>query len=624
MKKDRAFLADIRLRTQLNSIVLLVGVSVAVMLAAFVIGYQHLALSRARSYFEDVSAQLELRITSTVKSIRDTSKKTARSVAVRNFLISRSPQERAECYAYMSNQLRNEIEFNNYTGGNKHFIHNINIIDLKNNRSQFYIWDVNDIYEQISKDYGITGKAGPEAPYFTTPYYSDSLEQYYFGYVEPITANISLFSSGPRLGTSVYICSVDVFQDIVEAVSESYHPIFTLSDKDHAIFASSDKDSIGRRLEDLNIHLESFSSTDLLLLNGQKYLAKALPIDETGWTLTYFVPYDELVKGLMPFLYGACVAGAASVALILLVCAGIVGNVNRQLATIIAGCQKMAVRRSARYRLPEAGKNEIGELVVHFNRMLEEIEGMTRKIVSTQDQLFTAELEKRQASLEALQSQINPHFLYNTLECIRNIASVYGAEEIEQIVVSMADIFRYSIRREERVTVKDELGCIRSYFEIMKVRHSERFRLEMDVDPALLDVPLPRMVLQPLVENAVGHGLEKRTGPGTVTIFGRRLAEDCVIEIRDNGVGIGPNQLSGLRRELENPPESGHTSIGIFNIQHRLRFLYGGAYGLSMEAEAGKGTCVRIRIPFRAPRADGSSLPSGFPTKPPCLDLAQK
>lgn len=593
LKKPAGLLANVKLKYQLNSIVVIVAVSITVLLAVFLMGFSQLSVRRAKSYFDGISQQLELRVADTLKSIRDTSKKISRSNVVKDFLSEQDERERGRCYDYMSNMLRNEMGYNNYTGGNKHFIHSISIIDSRDRASRFYFRNVSEVYARILEDYRVSGSSDT-APYFTNAYYNEGDGQYYFGYVEPIRASISQFSSGPQMGNSVYICSVDVFQDIVDAVSESYHPVFVLADDQHSIFASSNKEYIGNTLEGCGIALQG-RQDEMVMLDGRKCLAKVLPVEEIGWTLTYLVPYKDLTRDMTRMMYQGSLLGVAALALVILACWLIVSNVNRQLGWIARGCRRMESYRSTKYRLEPAGKNEIGDMVVQFNRMLDEIEAMTRQIVRSQDMLFTAEIEKRQASINALQSQINPHFLYNTLECIRNIAIAYGAEEIERIVISMADIFRYSIREDDRVTIRDEARSIQNYFEIMRVRHSDRFTLTVDIPEALLEIGCIKMVLQPLVENAVNHGLSKRNGPGRVEIVGRAQGDDVEIIVRDDGIGIEPRKLEALRGELADEGGS-HTGIGIFNINRRLRLVYGAAYGLSIDSAPGQGTAVTVHL----------------------------
>lgn len=258
--------------------------------------------------------------------------------------------------------------------------------------------------------------------------------------------------------------------------------------------------------------------------------------------------------------------------------------------------------------------NELQSIAVEINRMLEQIRESTRQSIENQDRLYAAELLQRKLQFSALQSQINPHFLYNTLSCIRGIALENDQDEIASITVKMAKIFRYSVKGDTYVRVRDELGIIRRYVEIMNVRMNDKFRTRFDVPEEILDCWTVKMVLQPLVENAIFHGLESLSRAGELSVCGRLQGEEAfAMEIRDNGAGISAERLEAMRQTLaargkeakDEEVQSSGMGVGLININRKIQLLMGEPYGLRVDSVPGEGTCVTVLLPLlrEKPRA---------------------
>jgi two-component system sensor histidine kinase YesM len=221
---------------------------------------------------------------------------------------------------------------------------------------------------------------------------------------------------------------------------------------------------------------------------------------------------------------------------------------------------------------------------------------LSMMIFRFQAKLYDTELAKKDAEFMALQSQINPHFLYNTLDCIRVIAHLNKVPEIVTVTSAMARVFRYCIRQDKLVSVRDEIDCIDNYLETIKVRHDSRFSMEKDIDPEILPLPMIKFILQPLIENALYHGLEKKPGPGTLHISGRFGEKGGIrFEILDTGIGIETDTLEKINRELaENG--NGTNNFALLNINRRIKNEYGPQYGLRIESEHGAWCRVVVHI----------------------------
>jgi len=222
----------------------------------------------------------------------------------------------------------------------------------------------------------------------------------------------------------------------------------------------------------------------------------------------------------------------------------------------------------------------------------------------------SAEIFNKQTELAALQSQINPHFLYNTLDTIRGQAMLNDDAEVAKMIETLASFFRYSISRKGNlVTLRDELNNVRNYMSIQQYRFANRFTMETEIDEAdeaAYDYYVPRLILQPLIENAVVHGLEDVTSGGLVTIS-VVVADDMILTVSDNGKGIALSELDALndrihsgdnRMEQESMQEKAGAGIALSNVNKRIRLLFGPKYGLNLYSSAGQGTDVEIVLPI--------------------------
>jgi two-component system sensor histidine kinase YesM len=230
--------------------------------------------------------------------------------------------------------------------------------------------------------------------------------------------------------------------------------------------------------------------------------------------------------------------------------------------------------------------------------MLDRMDGLAEENLKNHLDMYELEISKKQAELIALRSQINPHFLYNTLECIRSIALSENITSIQEIAVAMASIFRYSIKGADTVLVSDEIAVIRDYFKVISIRHNGCYKLVVDIPKEMHSCLIPKMILQPIVENSIGHGLSRKTR-GTVWVSGAYCEKSMQFEIRDNGVAMEREELEILRETLSNASvlDEQH-KIGLLNICQRLRFAYGDSFQMEVFSEKSTGTSVRITLPY--------------------------
>ncbi len=241
------------------------------------------------------------------------------------------------------------------------------------------------------------------------------------------------------------------------------------------------------------------------------------------------------------------------------------------------------------------GTDEIRDLARDYDIMVGRIRELMAANVKEQEQ-------KRKSDLKALQAQINPHFLYNTLDSIIWMGEMGQCKEVVQMTSALSKLFRISISKgRELIPIRSELEHVRSYLIIQEMRYKDKFRYEMDVDPRILDLYTLKITLQPLVENAIYHGIKEAEHPCCLGISGW-LEEDVVhLEVKDDGVGMDEKALSVIRERLKEgggrPGRGGH-GVGIHNVHERIRLYFGKDYGLSCHSSLSRGTVMLVRFPL--------------------------
>lgn len=236
-------------------------------------------------------------------------------------------------------------------------------------------------------------------------------------------------------------------------------------------------------------------------------------------------------------------------------------------------------------------KNEIGSLTKSFDVMTHRIHELMEQNVHEQE-------EKRKSELKALQSQINPHFLYNTLDSIIWMAEGKKNEEVVLMTASLARLLRQSISNEDEVVpIANEVEYARGYLTIQKMRYKDKLEFQIEVDSSILYIPLIKLVLQPIIENAIYHGLKYKESKGLLIVKGFMKDGNAVLQVIDDGVGMDEETLAHIYDKHKVNYHS--NGVGVYNVQKRLKLYYGEDYGITYTSEVGKGTTATITIPGR-------------------------
>lgn len=400
----------------------------------------------------------------------------------------------------------------------------------------------------------------------------------------------------------------------IEELSNSYNTKFYVFDRQSRIMSSNDTDE-----EDgLKAVADSFVQHDQGSFSvnyiGKTLAVQVVDLTDIGGKMVSVVDRKELLSEVSRIWQWISALFFFALLFLAIPFSLIIRNIVTPISKLMdfTSSMKLGNINLLKNRVELDGYAEISVLAHQFNGMLDEIDNLTGRLLDTHSRLYEAELLKRKSELDFLRSQINPHFLYNTLDAIKSISNLKGVHEARDMAKSLAHMFRYSIKGLETVKLEEEMEIVKSYMLIQTVRFKDRFVAAYDLTEEALQASVMKMILQPIVENAIYHGLEPKRGKGTLSITGevidRKDGKELEIKVIDDGVGMDEKTLAGIRHSLNgggqsrngiSEPDGSAVSIGLRNVNNRMKLTYGERYGISIESTFHRGTEVTIRIPYR-------------------------
>lgn len=323
-------------------------------------------------------------------------------------------------------------------------------------------------------------------------------------------------------------------------------------------------------------------------------------VGATGWRIVNVIPKKALLSGASQMRKITYVTFLAVVSMMDFLCAMLYRHILYPISRQIAFMEGFTKDTNRRIEVLE--DNEIGEMARKMNQMLDDIEELNDEILESKRRYLEMEYAKKQTEMIAYRSQINPHFLYNTFNCIRGMALYHGEKEIADLTMALSSFFRYSVQGEETVTVREALENLQRYAQIIRYRFNGKHKVEVNASREVFLIKIPKMLMQPLVENAVLHGLETKVGEGTVRVDVWQEERRLVVRVKDNGCGIPEEKQKELRWAMEcfdreeTIPDNGH-GIGFLNVYRRMRLFYGQDAVFTLESREGEGTEIRMVLP---------------------------
>lgn len=381
---------------------------------------------------------------------------------------------------------------------------------------------------------------------------------------------------------------------------------FYLFENNHLVFSNSAQD------EDLiqqitSLHLEKEQDQTVMKTStGKRYILQSHVLPEIEGKIVTATPISILMKGLQPLKTKSYILMLIMLLLVSIPYSILMMNILKPLSKLMTFMKqpKTGSLNILQSKVSLEGYAEIEMISSEFNTMLQRINNLTNQLVQTDTELYQSELEKQRLQYAFLQSQINPHFLSNTLDTIKGIAITQGSKETYEMAGALSRMLRYSIKGGDEVSLGDELQIVKAYITIHQLRFSDRFTYEQSCPEELLQLQIPKMIIQPIVENALTHGLESLATGGIVRIHVQQDDNGVLmVTISDNGSGIAPARMEQLNHMLHSDDKDKvlKEHIGVANVHHRIHVKYGDPYGLSLRSEQGKGTVVTLTFPSVLP-----------------------
>ncbi|MCI7627181.1 MAG: sensor histidine kinase [Blautia glucerasea] len=398
--------------------------------------------------------------------------------------------------------------------------------------------------------------------------------------------------SGNREGVVFIDLNYSAISELCDQNSIGSKGYVFLLDQDGNVVYHPQQQQLYNELQTENIDLVMNTDKETLM-DGSGDNAKIYTIsrsEKTGWTVVGCTNVAELLKDSKK-ARSIYVLVAAILVIVALVLSNLISrNITRPLQQLRDSMARVQEGDFGAAEVEVTSRNEVGSLTRSFNVMTSRIQELMKQNIYEQQQ-------KRKSELKALQSQINPHFLYNTLDSIIWMAEGKKNEEVVVMTASLARLLRQSIsNEEEQVPIGQEVEYARSYLTIQKMRYKDKLEFQIQVDAQIMGVPIIKLVLQPLIENAIYHGLKYKEGKGLLIVRGYREGENAVIQIKDNGAGMDEQTLSHIfEKHKVNYRSNG---VGVYNVQKRLQLYYGMDYGITYSSRQGEGTTASIVIPM--------------------------
>lgn len=384
-------------------------------------------------------------------------------------------------------------------------------------------------------------------------------------------------SSGTVLGVMVVSIDLGVIDVVNTRLQKALSSRFTIVDESDNIIYNADETLLGQKF------------SDTIRPDESDHIVVQSPFDRQRWTTFLYIPMSELSAEGYALQHRMIQVALLMLLFLLIISLFLSSFITRPVKSLMN-----SILQVEKGQFEQVGdiksRDEFGLLAVRFNRMSHELKRLVKQIQRD-------EVEKAAAEMRALQSQINPHFLYNTLATVRWIASLQRADKIVVMTDSLISMLRYAARAEgATVSIGEELDNLRNYMTIQKVRYYNRIRMDIEADEALLSCRIPKLILQPIVENAIFHGLASIEEGGVITVRIVRESGEVAIYVCDNGIGMDEESVRLVERLLggEQAREGG---IGLLNVQRRIQLFSRHSEPIRFCTRSGEGSRFRIALP---------------------------
>jgi len=343
--------------------------------------------------------------------------------------------------------------------------------------------------------------------------------------------------------------------------------------------------------------LETLASQDSVQVTADRnVMVSGIVTKVKNWKVACILPMAYLLRHADTTRYAVLLVSLTALLLAVILALGLSSGITMNIKALERSMRTIE-KGDFSVRVEPHSLDEVGLLGLRFNIMADRID----ELVNT---VYRERMAKQQMEHQALIAQIRPHFLYNTLGSIKWLAKRNGQETIDTMVTALIGLLRFSVETAEDTTVEEEVRYVSNYLVLQKLRYEDRFSFETDVEEEVRGCRIPRFILQPLAENALLHGIEFSKYEGLIRVRAARRGDRLALEVGDNGIGMEEGRFTELLAETKKE-HPGLNSIGIKNVNDRVRLSFGEPYGLSLAPSPGRGTVVRVELPLVAGGAEG-------------------
>lgn len=410
--------------------------------------------------------------------------------------------------------------------------------------------------------------------------FSDFNEEFLWSTIQPEPFQISVFSyihtDNENLGL-LKICFNEKFLNKIldEAKLGKEGKVYLIDSMNKVVFTKD------RNLITKPFLFSNYSSESIL-----KY-----QLTHENWSLLGVIPRTEIASQITQINYVFLIMVIIVVAAIIIFATAAVRAILRPLNKIMKGMEYIQ-QGNLNVILENDSYNEFSFIIKNFNYMVERIKSLVETV-------YYQQIHYRKAEMSALRAKLNPHFLYNTLDAIYWMLIIKGEEGIAKVIVALSNILRYSISHEnEFVTVREDMGQLENYLEIQKMRFDDKLSYSLNLSEEITELKVPKLLIQPLVENSIKHGFQDMKHSGMINIKGYLKEDDLFFEVTDNGEGMTEEKVQAIFSTYEF--QSKKTGIGIKMVHNRIKYIYGDGYGISIDSTPDRGTKITVRMGKKA------------------------
>lgn len=391
-----------------------------------------------------------------------------------------------------------------------------------------------------------------------------------------------------RIGSLIINYKLDGISSLLQKYSSEIKGYSLILTKDGDVLFDSSSRYYGSKYPYTSLLTSSAAARNL----GEKSFVNVITSPDSGAIIAGIIPEAQIAASTLKTRRTILFISVLLIIISLVVTYFIIHVFSRRTGVIMQGMEELR-NGNLTARIPVGRyEDELTQIAGNFNNMCDSLNDYINKV-------YLSEIKQKNSELMALQSQINPHFLYNTLEAVRMKAVSAGAANVGDMIYILATLFRNSIKGETFIPISAELEHCMLYLQLFRIRYEERLTYDIDVKEDLMNYSIVKFTLQPIIENYIIHGFRQDFGDNRISISGNLIGSDIHFIIKDNGVGIDKYRLDALKIQLEDNTHHSTVSIGLPNVNERLRIIYGNRYGIDISSEPDIGTTVEIRLPAK-------------------------